>query len=176
MSIIIKETINIPSNISSFINENSLTLTGPIGQLTRIISPSLKISNNNNKIELSSQNIKENKAIINTFKSHINNMIIGITEGYNQKLRITGIGYKVTKDKNNLILSLGYSHDIYYIIPEGVNIELPNSTVIELKSINKEILGKTIRELKNLRKHNPYHPKGIYLLNEIIVIKNTKKK
>jgi large subunit ribosomal protein L6 len=176
--------INIPLNIKvSLVNINGidhLTIVGPLGQLVRKIHSDLRINltkeDLNKLLCLTITNNSNDSSMINTFRSLINNMIIGVTNGYSKKLKLEGIGYRVVKVNNTLIFNIGYSHEIVYVIPQELEINVLSPDLLEIKGIDKELVGKVAAELRSLRKPSVYHIKGIYYSDEVVSVKNTKKK
>lgn len=166
--------IKVPIEVYITYNNNILIIKGPLGINKLKINPIISIDIIENKIILSINNIKD-KAIINTVTSNINNIITGVIEGYNKKLKLEGIGYKVTKDNNKLIFELGYSHKIEYEIPNNIIIKILTPTLIEIKGIEKNIVGEVANKFIHLRKHSNYKFKGIYYDNETPKLKVTKK-
>jgi len=115
-------------------------------------------------------------ALAGTMRSLINNMVIGVTKGFIKKLNLVGIGYRVSIKERIVTLSLGFSHLIDYILPSDIIAECPNQNEILLKGLNKQLVGKVAADLRSYRQPEPYKGKGIFYSDEIIRIKETKKK
>lgn len=180
----IKVSLNLPLVISPDTQLYELLFIGPLGKSTLTISSLIQIKLQESKLsetKLFLATDVKNKALLYTYKKLIDNIIIGVTEGYTKRLKLEGIGYKVSYAPNfdiskQLIFKLGYSHDIIYLIPLNIEVKIINPNLIEIKGINKIEVGQCIATIKNLRKPNPYRIKGIYLTDENIKIKTTKKK
>ena len=176
MSKIGKQQIKIPGQVKINFEDDFLVVKGPKGELSMNVFDSISLKLNDDNIVLSPKTItKKVKSLWGLTRSLINNMVIGVTDGFVKKLEINGVGYKVNIDDDLLILALGYSHDIVYPIPEGVSVKCTKNT-IGVSGCDKQLVGQVCADIRSLRKPEPYKGKGIKYENEVIVRKEGKKK
>ena len=163
MSRVGKMPIAIPAGVTVDIAENNLvTVKGPKGELSRQCAPEMTIKVEGTEIIVERPNdLKRNKALHGLTRALINNMVTGVTDGFQKTLLIVGVGYKAAMQGSDLNLSLGYSHPIIYKPREGVTIEVPEQTKIIVKGISKEAVGQTAAEIREFRSPEPYKGKGI---------------
>ncbi|XZR52702.1 MAG: 50S ribosomal protein L6 [Enterobacteriaceae bacterium] len=177
MSRIAKKPILIPKNVKINIFNKIINIVGKNGKLKYIINKNVIINIKNNLILFSTNNNnKYSWSQAGTSRSIINSMIIGVTVGFSKKLKLFGVGYKVVIKKKNLVLSLGFSHLINYILPDSVYADCSNKNEILLTCSNKQLIGKVAADIRLLHIPDPYKGKGIRYDNEIIKLKETKKK
>lgn len=176
MSRIGRSPIQIPSGVDIKVNEKNLvTVKGPLGQLEQLISEDMKISIEDAELLVERPtNNKVHRSLHGLSRSLINNMVIGVTEGYFKKLKIVGVGYRATRKGNVLDLQLGYSHPIEMEDPEGITVECPTNTEIIVKGIDKALVGNYAAKIRNWRKPEPYKGKGIRYIGEIVRRKEGK--
>ena len=176
MSKIGKQQINIPDKVTVGFDKNYLNIKGPKGELGMHMFDSINVELNEKYISVYPKEIsKKTKSLWGLSRSLINNMVIGVNEGFVKKLEINGVGYKVNIDSNLLILTLGYSHDIVYPIPQGVTIRCTKN-IIDVSGCDKQLVGQVCADIRSLRKPEPYKGKGIKYEDEIILRKEGKKK
>jgi len=163
MSRIGKLPINVPQGVSIEIGEgNALTVKGPKGTLTRKLSGDMNIAQDENQITVTRPNdIKKNKALHGLTRTLINNMVVGVTEGYTKRLEINGTGYRAAKNGNKLTLMLGYSHPVEMIDPEGVDSAVEGNNRIIITGIDKEKVGQYAANIREKRGPEPFKGKGI---------------
>nr|QCI07531.1 ribosomal protein L6 [Malaconema sp.] len=172
MSRIGKKEIIIPQNTKAKINKSSIIIQGPKGELSHKISTKIQVEQIDNKLKLSKKDSdKKTQAIYGLSRSIINNMVIGVSHGFEKKLIINGIGYRSQVENNQLILYLGYSHPVYIDSPKNINIKVENNTNISVFGIDKEIVGQVAAKIRSIRPPEPYKGKGIKYLNENIIRK-----
>ena len=176
MSRIGNKTITIPAGCEiNVTDKNEVTVKGPKGTLTRQFSPLITIKVEENKIDcLRANEEKHTKQLHGTTRALINNMIVGVSEGFKKTLEIVGIGYKAELQGKNLKLSLGYSHDINYEIEDGITCEVPNPTTIIISGIDKQRVGEVSAVIRGYRKPEPYKGKGIRYQGEVVRHKEGK--
>ena len=176
MSRIGNKTITIPAGCEiNVTDKNEVTVKGPKGTLTRQFSPLITIKVEENKIDCSRANEeKHTKQLHGTTRALINNMIVGVSEGFKKTLEIVGIGYKAELQGKNLKLSLGYSHDINYEIEDGITCEVPNPNTIIISGIDKQRVGEVSAVIRGYRKPEPYKGKGIRYQGEFVRHKEGK--
>nr|ARW60253.1 ribosomal protein L6 [Laurencieae sp.] len=169
MSRIGKKEIIIPDNTKVEINGLDINIKGQKGQLHYQLSKLIKIKQQKNKIQLTKKNeTKKTQEIYGLSRSMLNNMIIGVSQGFEKKLIIQGVGYRSQMEGKNLVLNVGYSHPVSIEPPQDINIKVENNTNIIISGINKEIVGQTAATIRSIRPPEPYKGKGIKYENEII--------
>lgn len=180
MSHIGKEAIIIPKNIKIKKEKNLIIIQGEETFLTKKVPSFLEIEEINGYLHINiPENLKKiryNKSLWGTYRTLINNMIIGVSQGWTMKLLLVGIGFRSKVESNILTLRLGYSHIIEYIIPEGVTITCSKPTLIYITGIDYELVTKVAAEIRSYKRIEPYKGKGIRYINEVINLKETKKK
>lgn len=176
MSRIGNKPILLPNEVKFNIKEEKLLISGPKGDLYLNLHKSIKIKKEENLLYVERVGSdKFIKGIHGLFRTLINNMIIGVTKGYQKILEIKGVGYRAKIKNNQLYLLLGYSHPIYFDIPKDIKIVIENKdTKIILSSHNKELLGETAAKIRFFRKPEPYHEKGIKYSDEKVRRKDVK--
>ncbi|QIQ42069.1 MAG: 50S ribosomal protein L6 [Buchnera aphidicola (Microlophium carnosum)] len=178
MSRVAKCPIVVPSDISIQLNLQDISIKGKYGHLSRTIHESVKIEYLNNKIIFSPHSGFSNSwAHAGTSRALVNSMIIGVSKKFSKKLQLSGVGYRVSITKGEIInMSLGYSHIITYYLPKGINAENPSPTEIIIQGIDKQLVGQIAANLRSYRIPEPYKGKGIRYSDEIVRIKEAKKK
>ena len=176
MSRIGNKTITIPAGCEITVSDsNEVTVKGPKGTLSRQFSPLITVKAEGTEVVCTRANEeKHTKQLHGTTRALINNMIIGVTEGFTKTLEIEGIGYRAEANNNTLKMVLGYSHDIVYNCEEGVKIEVPNPNTIIVSGIDKQRVGEVASVIRGYRKPEPYKGKGIRYKGEIIRRKEGK--
>lgn len=174
MSRIGKAPISINSGISLTVDKNNVvTVKGPKGELTENIHPDFKLSQEDGSLEIvRPTEQKRHRELHGLYRSLINNMVIGVTEGYRKELELVGVGYRVANTGNMLELTLGYSHPIYFVIPDEVKVttamDKGKTPRIILEGIDKQLVGQVAAKIKAFRKSEPYKGKGVKFLDEQI--------
>ncbi|WP_129598548.1 50S ribosomal protein L6 [Anaerophilus nitritogenes] len=176
MSRIGKMPITIPTGVEVKVDDNNMVIVkGPKGQLQESIHRDMKIVIEEN--ELTVQRPTDNKnhrSLHGLSRTLISNMVVGVTNGYEKKLIINGVGYRAAKQGNKLNLSLGFSHPVEMVDPEGITTEVPTQTEIIVKGIDKQIVGNYAAKIRSWREPEPYKGKGIKYENEVIRRKEGK--
>ncbi len=170
MSRIGRMPIEIPQGVSVTIEkDNLITVKGPKGTLARKLVDEMSISIEDNKVKVSRPtDLKRHKALHGLTRTLINNMVVGVTAGYTKTLEINGVGYRAAKNGNKLTLTLGYSHPVEMIDPDGITATCETPTKIVITGIDKERVGQYAAEIRDKRRPEPYKGKGIKYSNEII--------
>ncbi|OEJ99587.1 50S ribosomal protein L6 [Roseivirga misakiensis] len=174
MSRIGNQPINLPEGVSLDITaENVVTVKGPKGELSREINPEIKLTVNEGVLSVERPTEqKRHKALHGLYRSLINNMVIGVHEGFKKELELVGVGYKAAVSNNILELNLGYSHNIYVAVPEEVKTEAKmekgKNPLVTLHSADKELIGQVAAKIRSLRKIEPYKGKGVRFVGEQI--------
>ncbi len=170
MSRIGKMPIAIPAGVTVDVAENNkVTVKGPKGTLERVMAPEMEIKVDDGQITVSRPNdLKRNKSLHGLTRTLINNMVTGVTDGYEKKLEVNGVGYRAAKQGKKLVLNLGYSHPVEMEDPEGVETVVEGQNVIFVKGIDKEKIGQYAAEIRDKRRPEPYKGKGIKYAEEHI--------
>ena len=176
MSRVGSKAIIIPSDVKVAIVDSLVSVEGPKGTLSCSITGAVKVCNDNNTINLTiTKSDKDTRSLWGLYRSLINNMVVGVKEGFKKTLVIYGVGYKANTKDGFLNLSLGFSHDVKIEIPSEITVNVIKATTIELESHDKELLGLFASNIKKLRLPEPYKGKGVKYLGEYIVRKEGKK-
>ena len=177
MSRVGKKPVQLPNGIEADIVANQITIKGQKGQLNQTFPESVKLEKEDDKILISPLNETKNaRAAWGMTRTIINNMVLGVSTGFNRNLEINGVGYRASKEANILTLQLGFSHDIKLAIPEDLEVKCVKPTEISISGINKQRVGQFASEIRRLRKPEPYKGKGIKYQEEVIRRKEGKKK
>lgn len=172
MSRIGKLPIKLPENVTiNIADDNTVTVKGPLGELTQEVDPDIKVEVNENIIQINRPTDgKRHRAMHGLYRSLINNMIIGVSEGYTIQQEFVGVGFKAESKGQLLEMSLGFSHDIVFEIPPEVKVEAVTekraNPIVTLKSHDKQLLGHVAAKIRSLRKPEPYKGKGIKFVGE----------
>ena len=176
MSRIGKAPITVPAGVEITVSENNLvTVKGPKGTLERTIVPQMKLSTENGVLTVERpDDSKENRSLHGLSRTLINNMVVGVTQGFEKKLEINGVGYRAVKDGKNLVMNLGYSHQIVIPETEDIQIDVPDANHIVIKGIDKQKVGQFAAEVRGKRPPEPYKGKGVKYDYEVIRRKEGK--
>ncbi|WP_159545916.1 50S ribosomal protein L6 [Streptococcus halichoeri] len=175
MSRIGNKVITMPAGVELTNNNNLVTVKGPKGELTREFNKNIEIKVEGNEITLSRPNdSKEMKTIHGTTRANLNNMVVGVSEGFKKALEMRGVGYRAQLQGSKLVLSIGKSHQDEVEAPEGITFEVPTPTTINVLGINKEVVGQTAAYVRSLRSPEPYKGKGIRYVGEFVRLKEGK--
>jgi large subunit ribosomal protein L6 len=172
MSRIGKKPINIPAGVTVDVSAHGLvTVKGPKGTLTQEVNPDIEVKVEGKEIIVARPTeSKRHKSMHGLYRSLINNMVIGVSEGYKKDLELVGVGYKATNQGQVLELSLGYSHNIFFALPQSISLktETPKgkNPIITLEAIDKELIGQIAAKIRSLRKVEPYKGKGVRFVGE----------
>ena len=174
MSRIGKKPVALPSGVSISVDaQNIVTVKGPKGTLTQKVDQDITVSVEENelKVERPTEQ-KRHKALHGLYRSLINNMVIGVSTGYKAEMEIVGVGYKATNNGNVLDLSLGFSHNVYFVVPSELKVitamEKGKNPMVTLEGTDKQLVGLVASKIKSLRKVEPYKGKGIRFVGEVI--------
>ena len=175
MSRIGNKPITVPTEVQVKLEGQKITVTGPKGTLEREIHKNITLEMADNEIKVIRKDDEAtNKSLHGLTRTLINNMIIGVTSGYNKELQINGVGYRVAKQGNNLNLTLGYSHPVIFEAPAGITFDVPNPNTIIVNGIDKELVGQTAAVIRTKRPPEVYRGKGIKYADEVIRRKEGK--
>ena len=176
MSRIGKMPISIPNGVDVTLGEGNLvTVKGPKGTLSRQLSEKMTIANDNGVISITRPNDeKENRALHGLTRTLLNNMVVGVTEGYKKELDVNGVGYRVAKEGKKLTMNIGYSHPVVMEEIDGITIDVPSPNKIIISGIDKQKVGQFAAEVRGKRPPEPYKGKGIKYTDEVIRRKEGK--
>ena len=178
MSRIGKKPIALPSGVTASVESGVLTVKGPKGQLAmQMLDDLVKYDVADGEIRVTPlTDAQRNRAAWGMTRTNVQNLVTGVTEGFTKVLEITGVGYRAQAQGKNLRLQLGYSHDVNYPVPEGIDIKTPDPNTVEISGIDKQKVGQVAAEIRRWRKPEPYKGKGIKYRGEYIFRKEGKKK
>ena len=171
MSRIGKRPIPIPEEVKVSITNDKIKAEGPKGVFEQKIPSNIKITINTIKKQLYAEatyNSTQDRILHGTMRSVINNILIGVLKGYEKKLEINGVGYKVQIQDKNLLISLGFSHPVKISVPDGLTISIPNPNLLIIQGVNKELVGNFSAKIRGIKTAEPYNLKGIKYVDEII--------
>ena len=176
MSRIGRMPISIPAGVDVKIEAGNLvTVKGPKGTLTQQLHPSMTISQEENVLHVTRPNdAKENRSLHGLTRTLLHNMVVGVTEGFKKELDVNGVGYRVAKEGNKLVMNLGFSHQVTVEEIEGISIEVPNPNKIIISGVDKQKVGQFAAEVREKRPPEPYKGKGIKYTDEVIRRKEGK--
>jgi len=179
MSRIGKLPITIPEKVTVKQKDNVITVKGPKGELSQAINPAIKVEVENNVLTVSRpDDERQNRALHGLYRALLNNMVIGVSEGYKKQLELVGVGYRVTNTGNLLEFSLGYTHAIYLQLPPEVTVETKTernkNPLVILESVDKQLIGQVCAKIRSFRKVEPYKGKGIRFVGEVVRRKSGK--
>lgn len=175
MSRIGKAPITVPSGVDVTISGRTVTVKGPKGSLSRDIPGEIVVRKEESTILVERPNDeRQNRSLHGLSRTLVNNMVIGVTEGFTKELEIVGVGYRAEAQGANLRLALGFSHPVVVPAPEGISFEIPVQTRVIVKGIDKELVGQVAANIRSIRKPEPYKGKGVRYLDERILRKAGK--
>ena len=177
MSRIGKKPVNLPSGVTAQVNGQEVKVKGPKGELKHVLADAMVAKLDKDGIEIAMrEDTKEARAMWGMSRTMVANLIAGVTEGFSKRLEISGVGYRAAVQGQNLQLQLGYSHDIAFPIPQGIQVACPKPTEIVVTGIDKQKVGQVAAEIRQFRPPEPYKGKGIRYAGEFILRKEGKKK
>lgn len=177
MSRIGKKPVPVPAGVTAAIEGKTLSVKGPKGTLSISLADEVTYAIEDGSISVQPANsTKRARSFWGMQRTLVQNLIVGVTEGYSKTLQITGVGYRANVQGKNLKLQLGYSHDVDFDIPEGITIATPDQTTVNISGIDKQKVGQVAAEIRRWRKPEPYKGKGIKYAGEYIFRKEGKKK
>jgi len=178
MSRIGKLPITIPEGVTITLNEKTVTVKGAKGELSWVLHNDVSVKIEENEVIVEKKNeTKQNRALHGTTRAIINNMVVGVTTGYEKRLEVRGVGYRFNIAGNKLNLSLGFSHPVEFDIPEGITIKADeeNKNLMIIQGIDKQLVGEIAAQIREVRKPEPYKGKGIRYSDEHVTLKQGKK-
>ena len=177
MSRIGKKAVTVPSGVTATVNGQEVAVKGPKGELKHVLADAIVAKLDKGRIEVTMrEDTKEARAMWGMTRTMVANLMSGVTEGFTKKLEITGVGYRAAVQGSNLQLQLGYSHDVSFPIPKGIQVVCPKPTEIVITGIDKQKIGQVAAEIRQFRPPEPYKGKGVKYAGEYIHRKEGKKK
>ena len=177
MSRIAKKPVEVPSGVEVNISGREISVKGPKGSLSITLHERVDVKNENNVLTFAPRdNTKSSMAVAGTMRSVVSNIVTGVSVGYEKKLLLVGVGYRVQLQGKKLSLALGFSHPVIYDVPEGVEIQSASATEITVRGCNKQQVGQVCAEIRAFRPPEPYKGKGIKYADEQVIRKEAKKK
>jgi large subunit ribosomal protein L6 len=179
MSRIGKLPIELPAKVSVSQKDNVVTVKGPKGELSQYVHPAITVEVNDNVVTVSRpDDERQNRAMHGLYRALINNMVVGVSEGYRKELELVGVGYRVSNTGNVLDFALGYTHNIYLQLPPEIKVETKTernkNPLVILESADKQLIGQACAKIRSFRKVEPYKGKGIRFVGEVVRRKSGK--
>ena len=175
MSRVAKNPVDLPSGVDVKMSGRNIQVKGPKGELSLNLHPTVDMVHEDNQIRLAATTDESAMAMAGTMRALVNNMVTGVSVGYEKKLTIVGVGYRAQAKGNSLNLSLGFSHPVVYQIARGVSVETPSQTEIVVSGTDKQLVGQTAAEIRRFRPPEPYKGKGVRYADEQVRRKQAKK-
>jgi large subunit ribosomal protein L6 len=177
MSRIGKKPVAVPSGVTATVEGQTVKMKGPKGQLQFVVHDDVEVKFENGAVKVAPRHeTNRARALYGSARAQIANLVAGVTKGFEKKLEITGVGYRAAMQGKNLQLALGYSHDVVYPIPEGIQIAVPKPTEITITGNDVQRVGQVAAEIRGFRPPEPYKGKGVKYVDEFIFRKEGKKK
>ena len=177
MSRIAKNPVVLPKGVDVSLAASEITVKGPLGALRHRIHDSVRIEQEGDKLLCKAVvGANDGSAQSGTMRALLNNMVVGVTKGFEKKLTLVGVGYRAQAQGSKLNLAVGFSHPVVHEMPQGVKVETPTQTEILIKGIDKQQVGQVAAEVRAYREPEPYKGKGIRYADERVILKETKKK
>jgi large subunit ribosomal protein L6 len=177
MSRIAKQPVEVPSGVEITIDDRSVTVKGPKGTLEHRIHDNVQVMRDDNVLNCSAREGAENGvALAGTTRAVISNMVVGVSDGFERRLQLVGVGYRAQMQGAAVSLSLGYSHPVKFEAPDGVTLETPSQTEIVVRGVDKQKVGQAAAKIRAFRPPEPYKGKGVKYDDELVQRKEAKKK
>ena len=177
MSRVGKNPVEVPSGVEVSIAGKVIAAKGKLGALQYETTDDVSVSIEDGKIKVTPVNqSKKARSMWGTARSRVQNLVVGVSDGFKKELEISGVGYRALVQGRDLVLQLGFSHDVIYPIPEGIEIKCEKPTLVSVSGMDKQRVGQVAAEIRNFRKPEPYKGKGVKYADETIVRKEGKKK
>ena len=177
MSRVAKMPVSIPQGVDVSIKEDQISVKGAGGTLALTPNALVKVTNSEGKLAFEPVNdSREANAMSGTMRQLVNNMVVGVSKGFEKKLNLIGVGYKAAASGSKLNLAVGYSHPVNFEMPAGITVATPTPTEVVIKGADRQVVGQLAAEIRAVRPPEPYKGKGIRYADEKVVIKETKKK
>jgi large subunit ribosomal protein L6 len=177
MSRVAKNPVVIPAGVDVAVGDKEIAVKGPLGTLKLLANPAVSVRKDGASVVCAAVDGQENaNALSGTVRALVANMVKGVSKGFERRLTLVGVGYRAQAQGDTLNLTVGFSHPVAHKMPSGIKVETPTQTEIVIKGADKQLVGQVAAEVRAYRKPEPYKGKGIRYANEVVVIKETKKK
>ena len=177
MSRVAKNPIPVLAGVEVKVEGNLVSIKGPLGTLTQALTSGVGVEQADGFIHISANDAsRETHAMTGTIRALLANMVLGVTKGFERKLTLVGVGYRAQAQGDKLNLTLGFSHPVEHPMPAGIKVETPTQTEIIIKGMDKQVVGQVAADIRSYRKPEPYKGKGVRYANEVVALKETKKK
>jgi large subunit ribosomal protein L6 len=177
MSRVAKAPVAIPAGVEVKLNGQEVTVKGSKGELTRVLNNAVVIAQEENNLTFGpKEGVANEWAQAGTARALVNNMVVGVTEGFTKKLTLKGVGYRAAMKGNSVALTLGFSHPVEHALPEGIKAECPSQTEIVVTGCDKQLVGQVAADIRSYRAPEPYKGKGVRYADENVRTKEAKKK
>jgi large subunit ribosomal protein L6 len=176
MSRVAKNPVPLPQGVTATIAVEQITIKGAKGTLVVALSPGVSVSETDKTLQVSYTDADGARMRAGSVRAHLANMVAGVTKGYERKLELVGVGFRAAVAGKSLNLTLGFSHQVVFAIPEGITIEAPTQTEVLIKGVDKQRVGQVAAEIRGIRPPEPYKGKGVKYAGEKITLKEGKKK
>ena len=177
MSRLAKYPIAVPKGVEVNVAAGSISVKGPLGTIGRPSDPNVELKRDGDNLVLKALgNSRHANAMSGTMRALVANMVTGVTKGYEKKLALVGVGYRAQAQGDKLSLTLGFSHPVVHQMPKGIKVVTPTQTEIVITGVDKQLVGQVAAEVRAQRPPEPYKGKGVRYADEVIVLKETKKK
>lgn len=177
MSRIAKYPVELPKGVEATISAGQIVVKGPLGTLTQELTGDVIVRQEDNQLTFAVANdSRQAKAMSGTTRALVNNMVTGVSKGFERRLNLVGVGFRAQVQGDSVKLQLGFSHDIVHQLPAGVKAECPSQTEIVIKGADKQVVGEVAAKIRAYRKPEPYKGKGVRYSDERVILKETKKK
>lgn len=177
MSRVASSPVEVPAGVDVTLKGQDISIKGSKGTLAHLINGKVEVKQDGNVLTFAAiDGAKQSRALAGTTRALVNNMVKGVSEGFEKKLVLNGVGYRAKAEKKSVNLTLGFSHPVDYVLPEGVTAESPSQTEVVLKSADKQLLGQAAAEIRAFRPPEPYKGKGVRYADEHVRRKEAKKK
>ena len=177
MSRVAKNPIIVPAGVEVTLAADQVSVKGPLGTLKQVLTSDVVVQRDGEQLQFKATNDSQQaNAMSGTVRALVANMVVGVSKGFERKLTLVGVGYRAQAAGDTLNLTLGFSHPVAYKMPAGVSVATPTQTEILLKSSNKQQVGQVAAEIRAFREPEPYKGKGVRYADEVVILKETKKK
>ena len=177
MSRIAKNPVMLPAGVDVNLNGQAIAVKGPKGQLDFTVHNDVEVLKEDNVLRFVARNSsKLSRSLSGTTRALVNNMVTGVSDGFERKLQLIGVGYRAQAQGNKLNLTLGFSHPVVFDVPQGITVETPSQTEIVIRGVDKQVVGQVAANIRGYRPPEPYKGKGVRYAGEHVVRKEAKKK
>lgn len=177
MSRVANNPVDIPKGVETKLTDSHISVKGSKGNLDLQLHQSVGVSQDGDQLKVAAKDgSRQANALAGTFRALINNMVIGVSQGFQKKLELQGVGYRAKAQGKTVNLTLGYSHPIDYQLPDGITADTPTQTEVVISGVDKQLVGQVAAEIRDFRRPEPYKGKGVRYANERVYRKEAKKK